>query len=312
MERLLVTGVEGAVGANLALALAERFDVYTVCQSGRIALDSRPAVPCDPTEPAQLTAVLHDLRPQAILHCGPLAFSNWDLATQPINPQREPQLALQLAELAAELGARLTWLTTDAVFCGPRLFHDEDTPPNATTAWATQARAVERQLAATDALVVRTHAYGWSPLVARAGLAERIWNAVADGRQPEVDGRRHATPILASDLAPLLARAWELNLKGLYHISGAERTSPYRFAVQLALAAGASWPRVLESRAAGTLDRPGYLLEETSLGTRRAQKALECPLPLLAEGLARFAAQAVDGWRDRWHTAGRELCQHAA
>jgi hypothetical protein len=32
------------------------------------------------------------------------------------------------------------------------------------------------------------------------------------------------------------------------------------------------------------------------------------PTPLLREGLARFARQATDGWRDRW----RRLCEPAA
>jgi hypothetical protein len=40
-------------------------------------------------------------------------------------------------------------------------------------------------------------------------------------------------------------------------------------------------------------------VDETSLNTYRARRELESPLPLLREGLARFAEQAANGFRDR-------------
>jgi dTDP-4-dehydrorhamnose reductase len=170
---------------------------------------------------------------------------------------------------------------------------------------------MESTLATTGALVVRTHAYGWSPVAARGGFAERAWHALASSVALPADGRRHATPILASDLAELLARAYELNLQGLHHISGAERTSPFRFVRELAAACG------LQSLARShsiISELPRDLWEgETSMNSRRARRVLEVPMPLLREGLGRFAQQADNGWRDRLQAGGQTpLLERAA
>jgi len=67
-----------------------------------------------------------------------------------------------------------------------------------------------------------------------------------------------------------------------------------RFAAELAAAFGIRHFRPdLDRR---PLRRP---LVETALDCRRAQRDLGRPMPLLREGLARFAAQAANGYRAR-------------
>jgi len=40
---------------------------------------------------------------------------------------------------------------------------------------------------------------------------------------------RHSTPILATDFAEILERAYQQKLRGTYHLAGAERINPFRF-----------------------------------------------------------------------------------
>jgi dTDP-4-dehydrorhamnose reductase len=182
------------------------------------------------------------------------------------------------------------------------MFHDEGCETTATSRWAATVRTLEQQLTARDTLVVRTHAYGWSPVSERAGFAERIWRGLSAGTLTGVDGRRHATPILATDLAELLWRAHEVRLSGLCHLAGAERTSPYHFAYALAAASNLNLPEVSSAGNAAADDRTA--LEETSLSSRRARRAMERATPLLRPGLERFAAQRHNGWLDRYSVVG--------
>jgi len=168
---------------------------------------------------------------------------------------------------------------------------------------------MERALESTGALVVRTHAYGWSPTPEGATFAQAALESLAAGIAPAVDGRRHATPILATDLAEFLLRAYELRLHGLYHLAGAERSSPWGFVTELAAVLGVPCPSVRRQPAAAAAD--GWH-DETSLDSKRARRALEMATPLLREGLYRFAQQSHSGWRDRWtaserHATAREL-----
>jgi dTDP-4-dehydrorhamnose reductase len=306
-ERLVITGVDGVVGANLAAALAERFAVLGLHHSRAAPLDVCPTAHWAPCDRKALTTLLREVRPQWILHCGPLARGSWDLPDEAPDAKDERRACLLLAELAAQFEARLTVLSTDAVFAGPRMFHVES---GATTSrlrpFARAALQVERALQKTAALVVRTHAYGWSPVDAEPGFAEQVWQALGEGTRRGFAADRHATPILATDLAGLLHRAYVRGLAGVCHLAGAERASQYRFAVELAMAFGLKGPVVSSEESPATAGRASRL-RETSLDSTRVRGELDASLPLLREGLARFAEQARSGFRARLQTRRQPL-----
>ena len=173
------------------------------------------------------------------------------------------------------------------MLCGPRMFHNEESQALAPGSQAVCARAIEQTLAVAGVLVVRTHAYGWSPVEAQAGFAERACEALVTRSPLRADGRRYATPILATDLAELLERAYELRLRGLYHIAGAERASAFRFVTELANVLGIDGCRRCDVE---PMAHDGIELE-TSLSSRKARRELDMTTATLRDGLTRFAEQ---------------------
>lgn len=308
MERLLVTGIDTVAGGNLALALADRCEVLGLYD--RIALES-PAVQSarwQADEPTSLASHFEHWQPQWLIHCSPLSAASWD-AEAAETADREVAALAQMAALAEHWSCPLTILASDAVFCGPRMFHDERCPGTSNSQRALQQRAAERTLESTSALIVRTHAYGWSFGSEPAGFAELAHASLLSGRTIETDGRRYATPILVTDLAELLWRAHELRLQGLYHLAGAERTSAHRFVAELAASLGLLTAAPHE---APHTDVSWH--DETSLNSKRARRALSASTPMLREGIDRFVAQAQGGWRSAWRPLGevRPLQEMAA
>lgn len=308
MDKLLVTGVDGLVGANVAAVLADCCQVL-----GTAAQAAGPGgcrvVACNPCRPNELAAVIAAESPRYIIHCGPLSRPHWDAAElTPPDAEHEVELASAIIDSAQRVGARSAVVLTDAVFAGPRLFHTEASPPHADTPLAEAAIAVEQALIDCNTLLVRTHAYGWGPAGASASYAERMWYALSQGENYAADAERHATPILASDLAGLIYQALQKKLTGLIHLAGAERTSPFRFAAELALASGFAGRHV---RVAKDVPPRRPYVDETSLNTARCRRELELPLPFLREGLSRFAEQAQDGYRDLLSGTARLVAQAA-
>jgi dTDP-4-dehydrorhamnose reductase len=300
VERLLVTGVDGPLGCNIALELSEEFDVLGLSSSHVVELFGVQTTACSASDPAHLAELAGGWEPRWIVHCGPLAASAWENPPDDARCAHELRAVAQLVDLAHELSARLTVITSDVVFSGPRMFHDESSPPACTSDWARATLAMEQTLAASRALVVRTHAFGWSPVEAGAGFAETVVGDLLSGRITRADGCRHATPLLATDLARYLKRAYELHLRGLYHIAGAERTSPFRFAREMATALGLRFP--VEPDPSGQLQ--GATHQESSLSSKRARRCLEMTMPMLGDSLARFAAQRQNGHRERARSLG--------
>ncbi len=301
MVRLLVTGVDGPVGLNVALRLADHCEVLGVYGLHTIESNAFRSAAWNGHDVEQLIPLADEWQPHWIIHCGPLVAAAWDSPPQSELADEQPRVAAELADLAVRCSARLTVLSSDTVFTGPRMFHDEASQARATCPQAVQALAMEHALAERDALVVRTHAYGWSPVEALAGFAERAFDAVSLCESADADGYRHATPILATDLADRLLRAFELRLAGLYHVAGAERTSPFRFVHQMASVFGLAVPRHWTSASVAPSDR---CHRETSLSSKRARRMFETQMPLLGDGLQRFAEQRHNGWRARARVVG--------
>jgi len=306
--RLLIFGVESTVGANLALALLDRFAVLGLYEGHPVRLEGCRTASWNPADAAGARRLILEHRPHWILYCGRLCQSSWDMPQEKPGGEDECRTVRRLAGVAAEVGSRLTVLSTDAVFASPRMFHGETDPALNLRPFAQAALQVERAVRDSEALVVRTHAYGWSPAGNKPGFAERVWQCLLAASSCPSSPHCHATPILATDLAELLWLAYRRRLEGLCHIAGAERISQRRFAAELALAFGLTQGTELPRE--GPLESSDF--QETSLDTRRARRGLQRGMPMLREGLERFAQQAVNGFRARLQPAARVPALEAA
>lgn len=307
-QRMAILGIDSTLGANLALALSDRFAVLGLYGRHAVALEGCWTASWNPADLPAVRRMILDHRPHWIVLCGPFCASSWDSPAESPSADDARRTARRLALLAAEAGSRLTILSTDAVFAGPRMFHAETDPALEPRPCAQAALGVEQAVQDSDALVVRTHAFGWSPAGVKSGFAERLWQGVREGASSPASPHSYATPILATDLAELLWLAYRRRLAGLYHIAGAERTSQRRFATEMAAAFGLAQPP------SPSPENPfdSSEVRETSLDTRRARRGLQRGMPMLREGLERFAQQAVNGFRARLQSPARRPAREAA
>jgi dTDP-4-dehydrorhamnose reductase len=299
VETILVAGADSLVGANLAASLSSRQPVIGVAFRDAVRIAGCETELCRSTALDAIQAVVRRVSPQRVVYCGAGAQSCWDAAE--IVDDTAVARAAAWQEAAAACGAQWTLISSDGIFTGPWMFHAENSQSWCASAAATALRQIEEQTASRhpEALIVRTHAFGWSPTCdGREGWLERLLAGFEEGAGCLLDGVRHASPILATDLVEVIQKAWQSGLAGVYHIAGAERVNPVQFARQVShefglpfLHAGA--PETLTDRATG------FGRGETSLQTRKVRRALGIGLPMLSEGLQRLHQQQRDGFRNR-------------
>lgn len=298
MEQLLVTGVETVVGANLAAWLADKYRLAGISAVASVSIEG-----CETTIAAgdQVDWARHALRaiqPERILVCDALGDSPWNHANRPI--AAGIAAARTWVRLAAESNIPLTLVSSDAIFTGPWMFHSEASTTFCPSAEARLLRQLEdeAQRVCPSALIVRTHAYGWSPIGRGFGWIEGILSTLESDQPGLFDCIPHATPILATDLACVLDQAWNSGLSGVYHVAGAERTNPYGFVRVLSRVFELSRPHAANLEASDSLSR-GFGRGETSLQTRTIRRSLGFAPPLLVEGLERLRDQRNDGFDRR-------------
>jgi dTDP-4-dehydrorhamnose reductase len=301
VDKLLVAGIDTVLGANLATWLANRFEVVGLSWKGPISIAGCSTSTCDPESPEAAQHWIDMERPNWVVFCGAAAQSAWNL---PVSAPMKPEsvvIAGTWARAAAACGSELTMVSSDAVFTGPWMFHRENGNCFCESSQARILRLFENEVcqANPNTLLVRTNVFGFSPNSAEPGLVETVLNALRNYEPLALDCMRHATPILATDFAEILDRAYRQRLRGVQHLAGGERTNPFRFACLLADQFGLSMAK-LSAIETPFEHRREFGTGESSLQTRRIRKALEMPLPLIREGLARLYEQHMSGFCDRF------------
>ncbi len=310
MKTMLVVGVETVAGANLALQFAETFRVIGLSSVPGITLQGCDVQSIKAHDAVTVKSLIQQSRPQGIVFCGQAAQSCWDEAT---TPAIDDVAAVTWAKAAADAGAAFAMLSSDAVFTGPWLSHFEDDDEHyCPTPRAQQIRAIEESVFAAhpESLVVRTHVFGLSPIANRPSFAERILSQLESNAELTIDSLRHASPILATDLAEMLTVAFESEVSGLLHIAGGERTNPYLFSVLLSEAAELPGPNYdwIEELTDSVV---GFGCSETTLNCSQARDLLERPMPLLVECINRLVAQCRNGHLAKLRSAGASASKAA-
>lgn len=286
----LVTGATGFLGANMGAFLDGRADRIGAVRQPREpdALFDR-YVASDLEDPAALVRAIEHLRPDVVLHAAAMASHE----ACEVDPQRARLInawaSEALARAATRAGSRFVLISTDAVFDGTRGHYSEtDTAHPMSVYGQTKLEAEQLVLDSTDALVVRTNFFGWSP-TGRRSILEFFVNAMSSGEQ--VRGFTDFTT--SSAYVQVLARAlWDLcalEATGMVHLTSPDALTKYEFGAAVAEEFGLDAGLITPT----TSDMHPPRERDISLDVARAESWLGEALPRQREGIARAAADAL-------------------
>lgn len=294
MARLLVTGVSGLLGGNLAVEAAGQHQVTGVFNANMVVVGGIQTLRADLSRPAEVQRTFESTQPDWVIHCA--------AATDIDRAERDPDWAFRLnrdmprllAEAARETGARFVYISTDAVFDGEGAPIVESVLPQPTTVYGESKLAGEQAAlkASPGSVVVRTNFFGWSPVRARS-LAEWFLDHLVRGEACPGFTDVRFSPILVNDLAGALLKLLALGASGVYHIGGATCLSKYEFGRRVAMVFGLDQSLIRPA----SVDEAGLRAPRSKylcLNSRRAELALGMSMPFLEDGLERFKALA---WR---------------
>ncbi len=313
--RILVTGASGLLGANLALEAAKAdkvrpaeaeadkdrplaherttgVRVYGVANEPPLRTEAFRYLQVDLLEPGALEAVLDEIQPDWVIHCAALAVVDAcerdpERARQ-LNTELPARLAHLLSERVARGGARLVYISTDAVFDGrigePHFYRETDAPNPLSTYARTKLEAEQAVLVeCPQALVTRINMFGWSPSGQRA-LSEFFFYRLQAGERVNGFTDVYFCPLLANHLAGLLLEMLGKNLQGIFHVVSRDSISKYDFAVRLARRFGFD-----EGLITPVSVMDGGLAAQRSprlvLSTEKLKQALGRPTPSVEEGI---------------------------
>ena len=235
MDTWLVTGASGFLGANAGLFLSGK-SVSTVGLSRGVATPPHfeTALRGDLSEPELLAEKVRESRPNVILHAGALASHEQCEADPSLATRINADATRALASVAAEIGATFIYISTDAVFDGARGDYAESDEPSPFSVYGESKLLGERYaLEQTDALVIRTNFFGWSPTGSRS-ILEFFVNSLRSGTP--VSGYTDFT-VTSTYTQFLIDAIWQLTQRqatGIVHVASSDKCSKYEFATTVA------------------------------------------------------------------------------
>ena len=162
MDKLIVVGVDTLAGAAIAQALKDRCEVAGISFRGGFEAEGCSTQFVRAGECGELAAAVEAIEPDWLIYAGSLSAANWDLPASDSAWEHEPAMADSLIAACRRLKAKLIAISSDAVFTGPKMFHEESEPTTSTHRAASLILQCEQRLVEGGALVARTHVYGWA------------------------------------------------------------------------------------------------------------------------------------------------------
>jgi dTDP-4-dehydrorhamnose reductase len=297
MTKILLTGASGLLGLNLALAVDGKIHQVTgVANTQPFKWVNFKSVQAELTEPGVLERLFEEEQPDVVIHCAAMANVD-DCVSKPDQAETvNAALPGTIAALAAQHKTKMVHISTDAVFDGRVGNYIETDTPNPLSVYAVTKLGGEKAVAQAnpDALIARVNFYGWS-MTGKRSLAEWFVTNFAAGTPIKGFNDVIFCPMMVLDLVSTLMEAVELDLKGLYHVVGAQPMSKFEFGQAIARRFGfdASLLTPISVDDAGLKAERSHHL---NLCTDKIVNALGHPLPDFESGLQKFHDQYRHGF----------------
>ena len=292
LTKVLITGASGLLGANLVRHYAGRADCTGFYGKNPISISGADLKHLELTDRQSVSRAIKQLRPDLIIHCAAATNVEWCEKHPDLAKTINEDVAIFLAELSSETGAKFVFMSTDSVFDGNSGNYLESDTPGPLNSYATgKVRAEEAvNRLNPDTLVIRSYFYGHSPSGTRSLLEWVLVRAMAGNVVPGFTDS-YFSPIGVHDFADALDSAIMANISGILHLGSSNAISKHEFARMVMETYGCemSLLRPITVDDAGlSANRP----RNTSLNVAMPESIWGRVAPSVADGINRLSSQA--------------------
>jgi len=292
--RIAITGGGGFVAGSMLRQAPEGVELHAITRGAPLA--DLPRVvwhQADPLDAPAFAACMESIAPDAIVHTAAIAAIDYCQAHQDEAREVNIRITERAAELAARLGAKFVYCSTDNVFDGARGRYTEDDTPAPVNFYGHTKLAGERAAASVDNHVIARVAIvmGLPMLGVGNSFLSRMIPTLEAGEELGVPPQETRSLIDVVTLGQALTELACNDFTGIVHLSGNDIMNRFEMVRRIAAHLGYPPEQVVPNDPAsipGRAERPA----DVSLLNDRARSVLRTPFCGLEEGIARVMALA--------------------
>ena len=285
--KILVTGASGLLGGAL-LKEASKSGVTVVAGYSRNKVEG--GLRMDITKSDEVERAIRRVAPDFVVHAA--AFTDVDACeTELLRAWEVNALGTKyVTDACDEHGAKMVYISTDYVFDGENGPYSEEDPTHPINVYGESKLAGERfAMGRPDNAVARVCVlYGAD----KPNFVTWVINALRANTPINVVSDQLNTPTYVGSCARALLRLCELDLCGVYHVSGREQISRYAFAREIADVFQLN-KKLINVTTTDTLKQQARRPMNSSLNVTKAERDLGMRLADVREGLSLMK----DEWR---------------
>ena len=285
----VVTGAAGFLGSHVGTFLSSRTPSIGIARRETNSHLYPQTFPLDLREFTRLEHFVHAANPPVIFHAAAIA-GHETAASDPDQAFDVNVTATRvLANAASDIGARMIYISTDALFSGQRGNYREDDDLEPFSVYGeTKALGEEAVRAATENhLIVRTNFFGWSE-TGQKSILEFFVNSLRQGRAVRGYPDFVVTSIYVQSLIQAIWDLTERGATGTVHVVSDDARSKYDFGQLVAQTFGLPSDLIAPLSSEGS-DHVTSRSRDLSLNTDKVARLLGYRLPTQAEGIAQAA-----------------------
>ncbi|MFC1856959.1 SDR family oxidoreductase [Thermodesulfobacteriota bacterium] len=286
-KKLLITGVSGMLGSNLAYYFRDKYRVLGTYNSHPVKIPGVEIGPCNMTVPKNIKPILTQWRPDIIIHCA--GMTNVDECEKDKEAAKEINV-LATRHLVGQIihkETKLVYISSDSVYDGVSGNHSEDdviAPLNyyGLSKYEGEQESLKRE----NTLVLRTNIFGWN-IQEKQSLGEWVLDNLKAGNRIQGFTDAYFSTMYTMEVARVIDCALQVNLTGLYNCGSCDSCSKCEFAFKIAERFGFDQARI-KSISIDDFKFVAHRGKRLTMDVSKIQNDLEISIPTICQSIDGF------------------------
>ena len=304
-KRVLITGVSGLLGSNIAYCWKDQYDILGIYHSCEVNIPGIETIGADICDQESVNKIVDEFNPDVIVHCAAIAAP--DLCKQ--DPLKAEAVNIgatkNIVNALDGKETKLVYVCTDLVYNGEKESYVETDPVDPINDYGkTKFLGEQEALTRENTLVLRTSFIGWDIQDRMRSLAQWFVNELSQGHKINGFTDVFFTSLYTFDWAKYCAMAIERDLRGVYHFVSSTNMSKFAFGRLLAEICGFD-VSLISPLSVDDSPLKAKRAKNLNLSTSKIESALGCSLPSLEETAKAFC----EDYRQGMHGKLIEFCK---
>ena len=284
---MLITGVSGLLGNNLAYYFNNKYKILGLYCSHPVSIVGIQTKKCDLSCYGRTKNIIEKFDPAIIIHCASLTNIDQCESNPEIASKVNVRSTKNIVDIIFEKDVKLVYISTDSVYDGVKGNFSEKDPVNPKNYYGESKYKGELEvLRKREIMILRTNIFGWN-VQKKYSIAEWILHELSNKRPIKGFNDVSFSSIYNFELAKILDIAIDHDLTGLFNCASSTSLSKYEFVLHVADCFNLD-KDLIQPISIDDFNLGAERGKNLTLNVNKLKNALNCNLPTISESIVAF------------------------